>query len=204
MQLSERAIAKAAGLKTYIGSPCMRGHNGLRYARSKHCAECDRIRCSVNGRAKRAANPREQRRRETTRKVYKAFGITEQQYAGMFSKQQGCCATCNRPLVSRFDDTRDIRQHGRGIPRDVACVDHDHDTNFIRGLLCVDCNVGLGNFRDDKQVLLQAARYLDASRTAQAQPVAERESVSEIEPGNRDLDSNVCRGNRREQLSPFF
>lgn len=39
-------------------------------------------------------------------------------------------------------------------------VDHDHKTNKFRGLLCSNCNMGLGHFKDDPMLLEFAQIYL--------------------------------------------
>ena len=39
-------------------------------------------------------------------------------------------------------------------------IDHDHATGAFRGLLCHSCNVGIGHFKEDPEVLDAAKRYL--------------------------------------------
>ena len=45
-------------------------------------------------------------------------------------------------------------------------VDHDHraDKEKLRGWLCLNCNLGLGQFKDDPAILASAIRYLERSR----------------------------------------
>ena len=72
-------------------------------------------------------------------------------YDEVLTAQSGVCAICHRP------EFRKIRSDG--ITRRLA-IDHDHKTNKLRGLLCGDCNTGLGLFQDDILRLESAIAYL--------------------------------------------
>jgi Recombination endonuclease VII len=48
----------------------------------------------------------------------------------------------------------------------IIC-DHDHTTGHIRGLLCHNCNVGLGLFKENVTLLKEAAAYLAARKAVE-------------------------------------
>ena len=82
--------------------------------------------------------------------LLKDHGITLIQYEELLERQGGCCAICGTSNngLSRW-----------GTPANFH-VDHDHNTNIVRGLLCFPCNKGLGMFKDNPLVLKKAAQYL--------------------------------------------
>lgn len=83
------------------------------------------------------------------------FGITTDEYDAMFKAQDGKCAICAQSSKQVHRKT--------GKVRDLA-VDHCHDTGKVRALLCTDCNMALGLFKDDPDLLSAAADYLRAHR----------------------------------------
>jgi hypothetical protein len=81
---------------------------------------------------------------------YKAkYNITIEDYNDMFIEQGGRCAICGK--------------HQKDLKNKLA-VDHCHGTKKVRGLLCLNCNTALGNFRDRLDLLENAMKYLEFSK----------------------------------------
>lgn len=83
-------------------------------------------------------------------KRVRLYGVTPENYETLFKEQNGLCAICERPPKNRLLD-----------------VDHDHKTGKLRGLLCMNCNNGLGRFGDNPELLEKAAAYLQKYRVNQ-------------------------------------
>lgn len=74
-----------------------------------------------------------------------AYGITADVYSQMYIVQDGKCAICKKPF-------------------DRLCVDHDHETDEVRALLCLNCNSVIGQAFDDAGILQSALEYVLAWR----------------------------------------
>lgn len=68
------------------------------------------------------------------------YGITPEDYYEMYEEQQGLCGIC-------------------GEAKSLV-VDHDHDTGDVRGLICQNCNLGIGQLKDSLVLLCQSIKYL--------------------------------------------
>jgi recombination endonuclease VII len=99
----------------------------------------DRRQASV--RRRYAANPERWRLYCRKARFKKFYGITLEDYDRMYAAQEGKCEIC-----------------------DIFCqtleVDHNHKTGKTRGLLCGNCNRGLGLFFDNINLLISAIKYL--------------------------------------------
>lgn len=83
--------------------------------------------------------------------IHKKIGLLADDYEKMWESQSGKCAICKELS-----------------PQKLLCADHDHKNGKIRALLCNDCNVGLGQFRDDPARLSSALAYLYEWQTKHA------------------------------------
>lgn len=72
------------------------------------------------------------------------YGIGRDDIERMKESQGGMCAICRRGEATQ--------------------VDHDHRTGKVRGILCPNCNAGLGALRDDPRLIYQAVDYLSPNQ----------------------------------------
>lgn len=80
------------------------------------------------------------------------YGMGAKEFAEELLKQDGLCLICKCAMV--------VPAPGTKTTPDQAVVDHDHKTGAHRGILCSRCNLGLGKFRDDPNLLTAALAYL--------------------------------------------
>lgn len=72
--------------------------------------------------------------------LIRKYGLSLIDWDEMVLSQGGVCAICSQPSK--------------------LCVDHDHRTEKVRGLICQKCNRSLGGFNDSEQVIASALEYL--------------------------------------------
>lgn len=117
--------------------------------REKHLAYCRQI--YLRDRKKRVETARRRRADGTERRLrlLREWGLSLEEIIKRLRKQRHKCPICRRRI-------RNEKQSFK--------VDHDHTTGKIRGLLCRECNLGLGMFKDNIQRLERAKKYLRKSK----------------------------------------
>jgi hypothetical protein len=79
------------------------------------------------------------------------LNVTRQMIEDIFDRQGGKCAICTKDISIEIGAPAKIHAH----------VDHDETTSKIRGLLCGNCNRGIGCLKHDTNTLQNAIRYLN-------------------------------------------
>jgi len=100
--------------------------------------EGKRARQKANQRWCRSPKGKETLRRASRKMLY---GLTQEKWDVLLEKQKGLCALCMKPM-------------------DKPCVDHDHKTEKVRGLLHNYCNTFIGLIENNPGILESANRYL--------------------------------------------
>ena len=126
-----------------------------RAANAEHVRDYGRYRT----RKRRAAMTAQQRDElDRTNRRRRAHGVTAEEFLKMVKNQDQKCLICETPMMLKASNERGDKRTF------LACVDHDHSTGKIRGILCNRCNRAVGMFGDDVNLMKKAIKYLMDSR----------------------------------------
>jgi hypothetical protein len=151
MRVRREPLARVGrGINNSSKTHCPKGHiydeeNTIKYKKpsgnySRHCRACARVNSLVQN--------------------VKLYGITVEQFNSLLEAQSSKCAICSREFWKECSSPN---------------IDHDHECcpkqrsscgNCVRGLLCANCNVGLGAFMDNPELLAKGANYLKSGTLA--------------------------------------
>ena len=129
-----RKQARLRGDDTYTGGKeCKKCGSTVRNTSSGNCVSCNRERAARRSKSL------------TSEEVFAnnlkwRYGLLVEQYEEMKEQQRGCCKICMKPKP--------------------LVVDHCHETNEVRGLICQDCNKALGFLYDDPLLFDRCVLYL--------------------------------------------
>lgn len=126
--------------------------------RKVKCNYCQSV-CFSTSETPRCFSCKKNQQNQITKQEYrrgwtlkKKYGLSNQCFDVLWIAFKGRCAICDIQLQ--------MPTASRGQTLDTVCVDHDHATGNIRGLLCNACNKGLGLFKDSVSILEKAKEYL--------------------------------------------
>lgn len=103
--------------------------------------------CLLKGQAKRYSPLRDYKI-----KLNRKYGLSWEEYLVLYNSQQGRCKICD--IFLELPGNTKEKRHLAGV------VDHNHETGKVRGILCLNCNTGIGHLQDDMDVVEKAYKYL--------------------------------------------
>lgn len=109
------------------------------------------------------------------------------EYENMYQTQNGACKICSKKFK----------------PGVSANVDHDHDTGEVRGLLCLNCNTGIGKLEDSAITCLNAAIYLVSVEESKTEYSKLKEVIDQLTEIIKEKDPHK-RGNLHLLPSLYF
>jgi len=142
IMISPRQIARQNGDIRYITNCKTCGKETEHYVNNSSCIVCEKgFKRSQRGLMSQKYGD-----------IKRRYGITKDEWHWLLKEQYGKCKICNKEMEIELG----VRKNSNS-----ACVDHDHETGGVRGLLCSNCNMGLGYFKDDVVALQSAIIYLN-------------------------------------------
>lgn len=106
-------------------------------------------RCAKQRQRLKKQDPHALKKREFSYFLRWKYKMEVEQYDEMFTRQGGCCAICGyKP--DKFAEKEN-----------KLYVDHNHKTDRVRGLLCMNCNSALGHLNEDLTIIKKAIEYIE-------------------------------------------
>lgn len=125
--------------------------------KSRECKSCA---------AERSRQWRQKHGNMRRKRLRAQYNMSVQDYEEMFARQGGGCWICGA-----------VPGDGKHLD-----IDHDHQTNKVRGLLCNRCNRGLAIFKDSIELLGRALGYLNIAGTPQPERTLRHDWKAAREP----------------------
>lgn len=122
---------------------------GLCDATMGWCSTCQRAKPReefAENRSTRTGLNKECRACRSVAWIQHKYDLSVSEYQDLYDSQGGRCAICAQ-----------LPSGGR------LCVDHDHESGEVRGLLCDNCNKAIGLFQDSPEVIINAVEYIKAA-----------------------------------------
>ena len=111
-----------------------------KFGLSCRCKECVRANSKIYD-----ASDAGQKRMRIGRWKQQGIDITHDEYVDKYNRLQGKCQICSKQF-------------------ETLCVDHNHETGKVRGLLCRPCNIAISALGEDEQTMLNAIKYLKETK----------------------------------------
>lgn len=152
---SARDLAKSKGEQFYFtGFLCRRKHSCERYTNNGQCLQCAKLnKIKHKGKYSSKGYYRKNISKIKAKERKLRYGLSDEEYKKMLWFQNNLCAICEKPEKAKSQNG-EIRE---------LCVDHCEITKKVRGLLCHQCNIGIGNLYHNADWLRKAALYCEAT-----------------------------------------
>lgn len=124
-------------------------------------------RCKLCSKSWKTENVEAARKSNIKTKIRQKYSESVDAIYKMLELQGNVCLICEK-AISFYSTEKKDKPH----------VDHDHKTGQVRGLLCINCNTGLGMFQDRIDLLDKAKSYILIS--------GQRDRLSELAPEKDD------------------
>jgi hypothetical protein len=154
-------------------------HNSNRSADKKQhrCKECCKAFTQDATKTWRKSNIVEHKHSTRKTKVKVKYGLSLDIINKILEAQDYSCAICKRNISFQATEKRD-KPH----------IDHCHKTNEVRGLLCLQCNTGIGMFGDSIELIEAAKTYLSLNQRERLSELTSNEDAIVRSHGNNNYE----------------